>query len=58
MVDNVKPDLLIKADLKVALNFKKEPLNVALCVHIILQNQVVFTIRYSNYSRKIAGFET
>ena len=54
MVNQVETDFLVEAGWKVVLDLEEEPLDVALSVNVVLQNQIVFTVSYTDHCCKIA----
>lgn len=58
MVYQVETDFLVEAGWKVVLDLEEEPLDVALSVNIVLENQVVFVVSYTDHCCKVARFKT
>ena len=48
---------MVETGWKVVLDLEEEPLDVALSVNIVLKDQVVFAVRYTDHCCKVARFK-
>ena len=57
VIYEVETNFLVETGWKMVLDFEEEPLDVSLCVDIVLENQIVLTVSNTDHCRKISRFK-